>query len=278
MEPKLRVGELYKCQERGRSESKMKRTKTLFSLLSLLILTSAATPALAAKEVTKMEYTLTGMILDMDSGVSGGMLLTFSGNLKLGTPDYELEDSGVVPGWEYDEGYGEYYWEEDGRQWKAEVYWYYEASWTETYNIYEARWYSPQPTWTGELLAIWGPTSTTTFKVNLSPVMIRRMVLEGTSEGEETYFEMSSIYWWDEVNEEWVWDRDETYSDSWMWSYTYSESVLSIPFSGKIMSRGRPPLEGILSLLDVTSITDGLESHSILGGGTFGPYLLQIMM
>lgn len=62
----------------------MKKTQMLTPMLALAI-----TPALAAKEETKIKYTLTGIINDMDKGISGSMLLTVSGNLRLGTPGYK---------------------------------------------------------------------------------------------------------------------------------------------------------------------------------------------
>ncbi len=257
----------------------MKKTQMLIPMLAILMLALAITPALAAKEETKIKYTLTGIINDMDKGISGSMLLTVSGNLRLGTPGYKYAYYGVDSGVDISRDYREeYWWDWEGKQWKAEVLLFKEASWTESYSVYEARWYSPQPTWSGEIVATWGPSSATTFKVNLSPFMITKMVREGTSEGETSYTEMRHIYYWDDEIKEWVWNSDETYSWSYTWSYTYSNSMFGIAFSGKIQSKGRPPFEGMLSLSETTSITNGDIFHLIVGGGLFGPYLLTLMI
>jgi hypothetical protein len=56
-------------------------------------------------------------------------------------------------------------------------YYYYDYYW-ELYFWHVTKWYSPQPTYTGEIVAIWEDGSTSTFKVDLSPSEIRRYAYE----------------------------------------------------------------------------------------------------
>jgi len=256
----------------------MKKVQIVVPLALLLIVGSTAiTPAVAAKEKgEKIEYTMAGTIWDSDKGTYGTVSVSFSGKTT-GPPDYKYEDSGSGPqGYIYD-GYWEDYWEEEDGYWKANVYMHYEIIWVGSWSVYEAKWYSRQPTFNGKIVVIWQDGSTETFRTDLSPVVIHRSDSQSAGTGELDSELRREIYLWNTDTNEWQResDRDEIYTESFMWSGSSTESVLSIDFSGKIQTRGSPPLKGFLSLYEYKHVGDGSEYRSASVSGAFGPYSLS---
>jgi len=255
----------------------MKKVQIVIPLVLLLIVGSTAiTPALAAKEKgEKIEYTVAGTIWDSDKGTYGAMSLSLSGKTT-GPPDYRYEDSGSGPQEYIYDGYWEEEWEDESGSWRADVYIHYEIRWDGSYSVYEATWYSPQPKFNGKIVVIWQDGSTETFRADLSPAVIYRSSRESTGSGELSSEFKRVIYLWDKDDNEWQHYTDEIITESSTWTYTGSESVLSIDFSGKIQTRGRPPLEGFLNLYDYTQVADGNgnEYRWTSVSGEFGPYSL----
>jgi len=253
----------------------MMKTKKLFiPMVFLLLLAFNVSPALAAKQKTwNIEYTLTGSIYDRDlgdrSGRGNGFLSLIVSGKVVGTPDYETEQSvedepiyyGSGMGGEYD------YWEDETHY----LFKYYSEASVEglaTYSEYRARWYSPQPTFNGKLVVIWDDGSTASFNVDLSPSTIEKSSREGTVQGTYLYFARETLY--EEVGGEWILVKETVTEDSEDFDITYTESNIHILFSGKIQSKGRPPLKGTLELQEVVS------GNYIMGYGEFGPYQLSI--
>ena len=221
----------------------MKKIQMVIPIVLILMLASFTTPVLATKgKNEKIEYTLFGNIRDKNTEEWGYISLTFNGVIK-GTPDYE--DETIVEGpidysGEYDY---ENYWYDGILDWKAVVHYSYEVVGYQSIKSYVAKWNSPQPTYNGKLVAIWNDGFTATFSVSLSPVLIEKSYDEGYSNIEEASFSLvQEFYWFDAENDQWVYDRTETESDSYSGSGTYGSSTLIIQFSTKIQSKGRPPI------------------------------------
>jgi len=250
----------------------MKRIQMLIPILVILMLTSFTTPVLAAKGKTeKIEYTLLGTISDLNTGKWGTISLTFNGGLK-GTPDFE--ESYIFEGpvdyvGDYDY---EYYWFDGILDWKTVGHHWYEITGYESYRSYKAKWYSPQSTFNGKLVAIWNDGSTSTFSVGLSPLIIEKFKDEGSGDIDASFSFVQDLYWWNTETEEWVYDRTETGSDSYSGSSTYGTSSLSIQFSAKLQSKGGPPIQGMLSLADFTYSSDILPGRSLSVSGIIGQY------
>ena len=193
-----------------------------------------------------------------------------------GTPDYE--DETIVEGpidysGEYDY---ENYWYDGILDWKAVVHYSYEVVGYQSIKSYVAKWNSPQPTYNGKLVAIWNDGFTATFSVSLSPVLIEKSYDEGYSNIEEASFSLvQEFYWFDAENDQWVYDRTETESDSYSGSGTYGSSTLIIQFSTKIQSKGRPPIQGGLSLWEQKYMTDTWQQSSLSVNGDIGPYYID---
>ena len=252
----------------------------LVPLVLIMMLASSTTSALAVKEKTgKIEYTLPGNIVDRNTGMYGTISLTFNGGIK-GAPDYEYSYSLEGPIDYRGDEYYEYYWfdERTAIEWKAEVHYSYQVRGWQRYSSYTARWYSPQPTYNGKLVAIWNDGSTTTFSVGLSPLWIEKFTDEGSGTIEASFTLEQSIYWRETKTQEWVYDRTETQSDSYSGSGSFATSTLSIQFSGKIQSKGRPPLQGTLELWDYRAMYDTWENSIVSVSGTIGPYDINIYL
>jgi len=237
-------------------------------MVFLLLLAFNVSPALAAKG-WNIEYTLTGNIWDMDKGMSGTMSLTVNGKV-VGTPDYETETSVVDEPiyYGYGEGGGRSYWE-DGENYLLEYYTEALVEGVATYSEYRARWYSPQPKFNGKLVVIWGDGSAASFNVDLSPSMIEKVSREGTVQGTYTYRTTETLYI--EVGEQWEFVHETIIAEgSEVFDISYEEANIYILFSGKMQSKGRPPLRGTLELWDVVS------ANYKFGYGKFGPYDLSI--
>jgi len=257
----------------------MKRTQLLIpAVVLLLLLASTATPALAVKEKPgKIEYTLPGNIVDRNTGMYGTISLTFSGGIK-GTPDsVDTSYSEGPVDLRGDEKY-EYYWfdERTGVEWMAEVHYVYHVSGWQRYSSYTARWYSPQPTCNGKLVAIWNDGSTTTFSVGLCPLWIEQFAEDGSGVIDGSFTLEQVLYCRENKTQDWVYNRTETQSDSYSGSGSFAGSMRSIQFAGKIQSKGRPPLQGALSLWDSKSIYDAWTQSVVSVSGTIGPYDINI--
>jgi len=264
------------------------KTKVITTIMIILFLGGMLiAPVLASeKKSEKIEYALSGEIWDNYQGIGGTVSLTFSGQIA-GAPDYKYEDSGVdsSPPVSYEEYIGWISWQNETGNWKAEVSAITTEQWIHTYSVYEAWWYSPQPTYYGELVATWQDGSTTTFRVVLSPLSvdlgggvfnpaIRKYALEETRTCEVTSNYRRLVYRWDEVKGEWVFVGEETYSTSFTFTYPQTYSTFDITFSGMIVSK-EPPLEGTLNLWDWGY---GPGYRCISATGTFGPYSINICL
>lgn len=253
----------------------MKKTQMFIPLVFILLLASTAVPAFAAKEKTvKVEYTLPGRIWYVDTGIGGTMSLIFSGGIKA-TPDYENRYSWEGPIEEHEYSYYEYEWENETGYWKEEVHSWGDASGQASVSVYEARWYSPQPTFNGKLVAIWDDGSTTTFTVGLSPLWIEKSSAEGTRTVDVTYSWSHVVYWRESKDIPWVPVQEDSGSDSYTWSGTVVSTLSLVKFSGKIQCKGRPPLQGTLDLSDSKHVQDGWEYQLFSVWGQFGPYQLS---
>ncbi len=257
----------------------MKAKKMSIATFFLLLLAFNVSPALAAKKAGKIEYTLPGNIVDQSKGMYGTISLTFGGGIK-GAPDYEDRTFSEGPVDYSGDEYYEYYWfdERTAIEWKAEVHYSYQVTGWQRYSSYTARWYSPQPTYNGKLVVIWNDGSTTTFSVGLSPLRIEEFTEEGYGEVEASFTLEQLIYWWDTGIQEWVYDRTEEQSDSYSGAGSFAASMLSIEFSAKVQSKGRPPLQGTLSLSDYRAIYDAWENSMFSVSGTIGPYDVNIYL
>lgn len=264
----------------------MKKPKMLIPMLVILMLASAITPVLAAKgKPEKIEYTLSGYIFGIDQG--GEAKLSISGNAPFQrAPDYEYEGFGGYWTWSLRSSIvGEDIWENETGKWMKITYLEREEAREVSYDYHAAVWYSPQPTYKGKLDAAWWDGSATTFTVQLDPYMIQKETRVGKMTVEVAETNVYEFYIW--VEFEWNGYMFGYWEFQWMerdepitlgpFTYDFVETVLYFDFSGKIQSKGRPPLQETLSLWDTFTVLDGVsEERSISGRGTFGPYYLSI--
>jgi len=279
---------LIKLKEDDGMKTKLITTTMIILFLGGMLIA----PVLASeKKSEKIEYALSGEIWDNYQGIGGTISLTFSGQIA-GAPDYEYEDSGVVeepP--QLEEEYFERYFQNETGYWKWEISVVSTIQWTYCYSIYEAWWYSPQPEYYGELVAIWQDDSTAKFRVVLSPLSvdlgggvfnpaIRKYALEETRTCVVTQNYRRLTYWRAHEYDEWKFVGEDTYPASFTFTYTQAVSTFDITFSGRIVSEGvgRQPQKGELNFWDSKVSYDDNEYRIISGQGTFGPYSINICM
>jgi hypothetical protein len=266
----------------------MKRVKAVIPILFIVILVSLGTPTVVAEKPVKIEFMIPGYIWDESKEISGTMSLTLSGQFMERTPDYEKEESGEYTYGPYEDEYTwEYTYERNETLYKeVRYYYYYDYDW-ERYYWHIAKWYSSQPTYSGELVIIWEDGSTSTFKVNLSPSEIGRYAYEVEFYSEYHRAYNYTVYQWD--GEKWVYSYGYGYRYGYTASGTSAGSGFRIDSIGKIQSIGEP-LKGSLSFAEYefrqatngTSYWDDYsdeweytwERHEFWAGGKFGPYYL----
>jgi hypothetical protein len=263
-----------------------KRGCVLILVLLFPMLVSLATRVPAESE--KTEFMVPGYIWDVDREISGVISLTLSGQLLSRAPDYEEEDVGEYTYGPYEDKYEWNYTYSVGNYTYMEYYYsYYYDYYRDNHSRYVKKWYSPLPTYNGELVVIWEDGSTSTFTVDLSPTEIRRYAEETEYYSEHHYAYNHTLYWWD--GEKWVYDYGYGYRYGYVESGAYNGSGVRFKTIGKIQS-GDGPLEGVLDFTEYeywhtengTSYWDGYTTeyeytwgqHGFWAYGTFGPYEL----
>jgi hypothetical protein len=266
----------------------MKRVQAVIPLLFIVMLVSLGAPVLAAEKSVKIEFVVPGRIWDESQEISGVMSLTLSGRFIEKVPEYEKEEAGeyTYGPYEYEDSW-EYIYERNGTLYKEELYVYYYYYYWANYYWHITKWYSPQPSYTGELIAIWEDGSTSTFTVDLSPSEIGKYFYEVEFYSEYHYAYSYAVYEWD--GEKWVYIYGDSYKSGYIASGTFTGSAIGIYSIGKIQSTGKP-LKGGLSFAEykfklaingtwywddyTEELNYTLEQHGLWALGKFGPYYL----
>ena len=273
----------HQCRYGGET---MKKSQIFIPLLVFVILASLETHSVKAEKPLKIECTIQGNIMDETQEINGVMSLTLSGQFRDRTPDYDEEIAGeyTYGPYEYENTWENTY-EMDGTLYKEVGYsYYYDYQWENT-SMQVKKWYGPQSSYNGEILAIWQDGSTSTFGVRLSPSEIGRSVYEREFYSEYHNIYNYTIYEWD--GDKWVYDYEYENRYGNTQSGTMAGSTFNIEFIGKIQGKGSH-LRGRLAFsqdeywqdVSGTSYSDGYTDEWTAKGyveeyqvtGEFGPY------
>lgn len=262
--------------------------KAVIPILFVNILVSLGIPIVVAEKPVRIEFMIPGYIWDESQEISGFMSLALSGQFKERAPDYVKEDAGEYTYGPYEDEYTwEYTYEWNETFYKEVGYSYYYDYYWECYYWRVVKWYSRQPSYNGEIVAIWKDGSTSTFRVGLSPSEIGRYAYEAQFYSEYHRAYNYTVYEWD--GEKWVYIYEYSYRYGHTASGTYAGSGFVVNSIGKIQGTGGP-LKGELAFAEYefrlaingTSYWDDYteewdytwEQRELWAAGKFGPYYL----